>query len=149
MKKSDLPPGTKVMASIDNHEYGDHKIIAFVFDGDEYDGAYTLTGVVLDKPAKEGHVFVSWDENYYDYTVEEVDIKLLSLESDLSNMEAEFKSYQTQIKAKIKEAVALIDEAGKLADKAHARSLESLYDITRPLINAMDRNGWRSSSWGC
>ena len=47
------------------------------------------------------------------------------------------------------EAAALVNEAGKLAKKAHVESLESMYSAVSPLVNAMDNNGWRSSSWSC
>lgn len=146
MKKSDLIHGTKVLASINSEEWGDHEIIKYVHD--EYDD-YTLTGVVLDGPAKPGHVVVLWDDNDQDYELEEVDIKLLTLASERGNIEVEFKSYQKQIKEKMREAAKLVHEAGDLAKQAHARSLESMYDACRPLVSAMDDNGWRSSSWGC
>lgn len=146
MKKSDLTPGTAVLASVNDDEWGDNEIIEYRFD--EYDD-YTLTGVVVDKPAKDGHVIVLWDENDWDYEEEEVEIKLLTLASDRSEIEKEFKSVSKEIKEKMKEAARLVNEAGKLAKKAHAKSLESMYDASAPLVNAMDNNGWRSSSWGC
>jgi len=146
MKKSDLKPGTAVLASVSDYEWGDREIINFVHNG--YDD-YTLTGVVVDKPAATGCVMVLWDENDFDYGEEVVEIKLLTLASDRSSIESEFKNFQVEIKEKLKEAAKLINEAGELADKAHAKSLESMHEATSPLVNAMDNNGWRSSSWGC
>jgi hypothetical protein len=146
MKKSDLTPGTAVLASVNDEEWGDSEVIKYVHN--EYDD-YTLTGVVVDKPASDGKVVVLWDENDWDYEEEEVEIKLLTLAEDRSAIEKEFKNLSKEIKEKMKEAARLVNEAGKLAKQAHAKSLESMWDATGPLINAMDNNGWRSSSWGC
>lgn len=155
MNKNDLKPGTKVIATVDNFdEYSSNEIIKYVHD--EY-GDNTLIGTVLDKAAKADHVFVSWDESndefgnsiQHDFGEEEMDVNLLTLASDLDSIESEFKNYQKQIKKKLKEAAKLVNEAGELAEKAHARSLESMWEATSPLVSAMDANGWNSSSWGC
>ena len=74
---------------------------------------------------------------------------MLSLLSDRSILDKEFKVAEKQIKEKLKEAGKLVREADKIAQKAGAYSLERMYDATRPLVNAMDDSGWRSSSWGC
>lgn len=147
MKKSDLVPGTKVIVSFNDEEYSDHEMIMYYPYSDDYNIA---TGVVLDKPAPAGKVFVKWGENDQDLDdEEEVDIKLLTLDSDRSKIEQEFKDVTKQVKEKMKAAADLIHEAHKLAKKGHAKSLESMYDATAPLIGAMDSSGWRSSSWGC
>lgn len=143
----DFKPGTKVFASVDDDEYDGGDIIKFIFD--EYDD-YTLVGEVMDKPASEDHVWVKWEENDHVFDDEmEVETALLTLACDIPSIEQDFKTYQKEIKEKMKEAAKLVKEAGKLAEKAHAKSLESMYEACRPLVNAMDQNGWRSSSWGC
>lgn len=152
MKKSDAQPGTKVLASYSGayEEYGDEEVIAYRYDGEGEDYG-TLVGVIRTKKASPGHVWVKWIEGDYREQLDEeteVDLNLLILESERSAIEQEFKNVSKEIKAKMKEAADLVNEAGKLAKKAHAE-LQSMYDACRPLINAMDNNGWRSSSWGC
>jgi hypothetical protein len=154
MKKSDAVPGTKVLASIRNDEFGDdgEQLVPFIFN--EY-GDSVLVGVIRSKKASPGKVWVKWidgdhdEDEEEDEEVEEVDLKILSLESDRAQLEKEFKLVSKQVKEKMKEAAKLVNEAGKLARQANAGDLESMYDASYPLINAMDRNGWRSSSWGC
>lgn len=148
MKKSDLVPGTKVLVSVDSEEYGDHEMIKYVYDGG-YDD-YTIVGTIQDKSAEAGKVFVQWDENdHLDLEEEEVEISLLTLASDRDQIELDFKAIAKLVKANMQDAARLIRESNKLAEKAHARSLADMYDAVRPLINAMDNSGWRSSSWGC
>lgn len=158
MKKSEAKPGTKVLATYAPayEEYTDEQIVAYSYDPDAYGD---LVGVIRSKEARPGHVWVKWIEGEYldsldrdedsDEDSMEIDLKILTLESDRDEIEKEFKGLQKQIKEKMKEAAKLVNEAGELAQKAHARSLESLWDASHPLIDAMDNNGWRSSSWGC
>lgn len=154
MKKSDLitgttlKPGDRVLASMSNHEWSDNEIISYCVD--EY-ADYILTGTVLDKkPTQQGFVVVEWDDSDSNHEgEEEVDPELLVLESDKDQLDIEFEVAQKAIEEKMKEAALLVEEAGQMANQAHARSLESLYEACSPLINAMDNNGWRSSSWGC
>jgi len=153
MKKSDAKPGTKVLASYAPayEEYTDETIIAYRYDGEGEDYG-SLVGVVRTKEAAPGKVWVKWIEGDYldslDEDESEIDLKLLILESERSTIEQEFKKVSKEIKEKMKEAAKAVNEAGKLAKSAHA-SLQSMYDEVRPLVDAMDNNGWRSSSWGC
>ena|SRR5579864_8181577 len=148
MKKSDLKPGTRVMACLPREEWSDERIVKYYHD--EWNET-TLLGAIVDKPARTGKVWVAWDES--DHTSEgeeqEINIDILTLESERETLAEEFKTYSKEIKEKMAEAAKLVNEAGKLAKKAHANSLESMYSACRPLVNAMDNNGWRSSSWGC
>lgn len=152
MKKSDAKPGTKVLATYAPayEEYSDQEIVPYRYDPDCYGD---LVGVIRSKEAKPGHVWVKWIEGEYLENLNEEgeteeDLKILMLESDRNQIEEDFKKVSKEIKEKMKEAAKLVNEAGKLAKGAHA-SLESMWDATGPLINAMDNNGWRSSSWGC
>ena len=153
MKKSDAKPGTRVLASYAGayDEYNDEQIMAFRYDGEGEDYG-SLVGVVRTKEAAPGKVWVKWIEGDYldslDEDESEIDLKLLILESERSTIEQEFKKVSKEIKAKMKAAADLVNEAGKLAKKSHAE-LQSMYDEVRPLVDAMDNNGWRSSSWGC
>jgi uncharacterized protein YwqG len=147
MKKSDLKPGTQVLASVDSDEYDGGGIVKFYFD--EYDD-YTLTGVVMDKDASPNHVWVKWDESdFSEYDEEEVEVELLTLASERNSIEADFKAATKEVKQKMKDAAKLIKEANSIALDAHAKSLADMYDAVSPLIDAMDNAGWRSSSWGC
>lgn len=152
MKKSDAKPGVKVLATYAPayEEYTDEEIVAYRYDPESYGD---LVGVIRSKEAKPGHVWVKWIEGEYLDSIDEdgeseVDIKILMLESERSQIEEDFKKVSKEIKEKMKEAAKCVTEAGKLAKSAHA-SLESMYDECRPLVDAMDNNGWRSSSWGC
>lgn len=142
-------PGTKVIATIqypDEYSDEEEKIVKYIVD--EYDD-YTLVGVVRSQPASAGKVWVKWIEGEREGEEEEIDVKVLSLESAKSDLEKEFKVVEKQIKEKMKTAAALIKEANKMAKAAGARNLQDMYEASSPLVSAMDSSGWRSSSWGC
>lgn len=153
MKKSEAKPGIKVLASYSAayDEWSDGEVMPYRYDGEGEDYG-SLVGVIRTKEASSGKVWVKWIEGDYldslDEDEMEVDLKILMLESERSEIEQEFKKVSKEIKEKMKEAAKLVNDAGKLAKQAHA-VLESMYDVTSPLIDAMDNNGWRSSSWGC
>lgn len=69
-------------------------------------------------------------------------------EEILSKLEAEFEVWAGPIRKKLKQAGKLLKEAGELADK-QGRDLTEMWDITGPLISAMDEIGWRTSSLTC
>lgn len=145
MKKSDAKPGTKVLASTNYDEWGDGEHLG-PFKFDEY-GDTDLVGVIRSKEASPGHVWVKWIEGDLSGDEEEVDLKLLILESERSEIEAEYKKVAKEVKQKMKEAAKLVNEAGKMARTVHTdlASMDAAYE----LVSAMDNNGWRSSSWGC
>jgi hypothetical protein len=146
MKKSDAKPGTKVLASTNYDEYGDGEHLG-PYKYDEY-GDSDLVGVIRSKPARAGYVWVKWIEgDAAGEDDEEVDLKLLVLESERSQIEADFKKVSKEVKEKMKEAAKIINEAGKMARSVHS-TLANM-DASYELVNAMDNNGWRSSSWGC
>lgn len=149
MKKSDLTPGTKVLATWDQPEWEDGKLVKYRHD--DYDD-YTLEGEVLDKEASAGKVFVKWNEGSGNADIDydkpyEIDVKLLTLFSDRSEIEKEFKELNKVLKAKMKEASAIIKEAGKLA-REKGYSLANL-GASSDLYDAMDSAGWQTSSFGC
>lgn len=148
MKKSELKPGTKVLACVPSDEWSDETIVKY-FHNDWNET--TLVGVVMDKPAKAGKVWIEWQECDHrgGDDEEEVDINILTLFSDLPEIEKEYKEAVKVIKKNMTEAAALINKSNKLAIAAHAKSLEDMYGATQPLVDAMDNAGWRSSSWGC
>lgn len=150
MNKKELKPGTKIVVSLPNNKWYDG-IVTYYHD--EY-GHNTLTGTIIDKPgnpANKGKVWVAWDksDHYSEGEENELDISILTLESDKSNIEQEFKLFSKDIKDKMKEAAKLVLEANELATKAHASSLADMWEEVSPLVNAMDNSGWNSSSWGC
>jgi hypothetical protein len=146
MKKSEAKPGTKVLASTNYDEYGDGEHLGpYVYD--EY-GDTDLVGVIRSKPARPGYVWVKWIEgDAAGEDDEEVDLKLLVLESQRSQIEADFKRVSKEVKEKMKEAAKIVNEAGKMARSVHSTlaNMGASYE----LVSAMDNNGWRSSSWGC
>jgi hypothetical protein len=148
MKKSDLKPGTRIVACLPRDEWSDESIVKYFHD--DWNET-TLLGVIVDKPAKAGKIWVAWDESdhHSEGDEQEVKIDILTLESDLPEIEKDYKEVTKLIKQNMQDAAKLITQSAKLAEKAHANSLESMRDAVRPLINAMDSSGWRSSSWGC
>jgi hypothetical protein len=152
MKKSEAKPGVKVLATYAPayEEYTNEEVVEYRHSGGGYGD---LVGVIRSREAKPGHVWVKWIEgeyldNFDEEGESEVDLKILMLESDRSQIEEDFKKVSKEVKEKMKEAAKLVNEAGKLARSAHA-TLESMYEASSLLVNAMDNNGWRSSSWGC
>jgi hypothetical protein len=79
----------------------------------------------------------------------------------MSDLDKDFKRVEKQVRAKMEAAAALIKEAKDMADangiagETNEDSGESglaswdFYDAVRPLRDAMDYAGWRTSSWGC
>lgn len=148
MKKSELKPGTRVMACVPRDDWSDESIVKYFHD--DWNET-TLNGVVLDKQAKAGKVWVAWDECDHRGEGEEEEVKMdiLTLESDLPEIEKDYKAVAELVKKNMEDAAKLIRESNALAKRVHANSLESMYDAVRPLVNAMDSSGWRSSSWNC
>jgi hypothetical protein len=148
MKKSDLKPGTKVLACVPSEEWSSETIVKY-FHNDWNE--CTLIGVVMDKPAKTGKVWVDWEDcdHRSEGSPEEVKMDILTLFAELPEIEKEYKEACKLIKENMKEAAALIAKSNKLALAAHAQSLEDMYNAVKPLVNAMDNAGWRSSAWGC
>ena len=155
MKKSDAKPGTKVLATWAGafEEYSEEEIVTYQYNDGDYG---ELVGVIRSKEASPGHVWVKWIDGDGLDSIDagednemEVDLKILTLASEKSDIEKDFKDVSKAIKEKMKEAGKLVLEANAMAKQAHLGSLANLYDAARPLVNAMDDSGWRSSSWGC
>lgn len=151
MNKSELAPGTKVIAALrypEEYDYDGKEEIVKYHSNDSDDE--TMVGIVLDKPAPKGKVIVSWDVDEEEDEGDEVDIKVLSLYSEKNDLEKDFKEVEKSIKEKMRDAAALVREANRMAQKAGARNLADMqYGAASPLVGAMDDSGWRSSSWGC
>ena len=105
-------------------------------------------GVISDV-LSSGKLMVKWDDSWKNKDNSAVEPSSLLLEKDLkeklSKLEKEFLEIEKEIKNKMKEAGLKIKEAQKLAKKT-GHSLEEMYDAVRPLVDAMDSAGWRSSS---
>jgi hypothetical protein len=77
----------------------------------------------------------------------------------MTRLDKDFERVRKQVKTKMAAAAALIKEAQDMvdannlgqADELGERGLAScdFYDAVRPLRDAMDYAGWRTSSWGC
>jgi hypothetical protein len=151
MKKSEAKPGVKVLATYAPayQEYSDEEIVEYQYD---IDGDGDLVGVIRSREAKPGFVWVKWIDGDYLDSIDgecesQIDLKILMLESDRNQIEEDFKRVSKEVKEKMKAAAKLVNEAGKLARSARC-TLESMH-AADALVNAMDDNGWRSSSWGC
>lgn len=142
MKKSDLKPGTKVIASMDY----DYTIVRFI-PNENYD--LNLVGLVQQSYLTGNKVLVKWIGGDFTDAEQEVEASILSLASDQSDLEKEYKLAVKEVKNKMKEAGKIIKEANTMAKKAGAENLASMYDAVHPLVDAMDASGWRSSSWDC
>jgi hypothetical protein len=110
-------------------------------------------GIVVAQSPKEGKILVQWTTNYYKKgKIEEVDsISLCSeveAEEKLTKLEAEFNVWSDQAKEKVAAAAQLLREAGEIT-QSHGHALVEVYDLTGPLIRAMDDCGWNTSSFNC
>ncbi len=109
-------------------------------------------GVVTDT-LSNGNVHVKWDNEWYEkYHTGEQDVSELlpeaTLKKEYARLEDEFNNLEKEVKLKLKEAAKLVKDAHKIAKKT-GHDLVDMYEAVRPLVNAMDSSGWRSSSWGC
>ena len=101
-----------------------------------------------------GKLLVEWDELGWRQTskIERVDESGLVTEAEAeaahNKLEAEFEALSDKVQEKLEEAAKLIREAGKIASDG-GESLHDMYEVTEPLINAMDFAGWNTSSWSC
>lgn len=148
MAKAKLKVGDRVgIATSDYDDDFESKVGKLRYDPDS-DPDY---GVVSDLLAN-GQVMVKWDDAWRNSNNHPVDVATLALESvlkeKLSKLEEEYLEIEKEIRVKMKAAALNIKEANKLAKKT-GHSLEEMYDVVDPLINAMDAAGWRTSSFGC
>jgi len=147
MKDNKFKIGDRVGAQNQyNEDTGDNvwtKIIRY----DEYQDD-TLFGEITDITSK-GKAIVQWDNISEPETM---DPKVLTLEAkakaDLDRLEKEFKAVEKEVKAKMKDAGALLKEANTLSQTVGLQ-LENMWDACEPLLDAMDKCGWRTSSFGC
>lgn len=113
------------------------------------------TGKIIGDDTKTPGVYlVEWDKNDWEKTARiskmQADDLMLESEADTKRveLEAEFAQLENKLKNKIHEAARLIKEASEIANQ-HNEELSSLYDITRPLMQAIDMAGWSASSLRC
>lgn len=94
---------------------------------------------------------VDWDD-YCFLGSKPVDIKHLLHEDEMkkyaAQLEEEFDGVAKELHSKMKEAAKIIKEADKIARK-HGNKLAYVYDAIDPLYEAMNKAGWRTSSFGC
>jgi len=133
-------------------EYSGSKEVPLYYDPDGDDLSF---GVVDDITAK-GKVMVMWDEYYGSepQQAEAVDPdKLLPekvAEELYSKLEKEYNLIQKELKVKMKEVAKGIAEADKLARKTGRPLAQMDYDVIYSILYpAMDKAGWRTSSFGC
>jgi hypothetical protein len=116
---------------------------------------HTLRGSVMNTvPNFPEHLLVEWDIQYGERKsrIEKVSVKLLVSEMDAEQeqlrLDVEFAHLESQVKDKLEVAAAALDEASKIAS-SHGEELHQLHEAIYPLMKAMDRAGWNTSSLGC
>jgi hypothetical protein len=113
-----------------------------------------IAGPVSLHPTAGEVVIVEWDNGQIQkvtlrslLTTEEAMAKEVELEAAAQKLEEEFSDVEKKIKEKLAKAGKLISEAAKLAESVGQELPEM--GVTGVLESAMDRAGWRTSSWGC
>lgn len=113
-----------------------------------------IAGPVSVHPTAGEVVIVEWDNGQIQkvtlrslLTTEEAMAKEVELNAAAQKLEEEFSEVELKIKEKMVKAGKLISEAAKLAESVGQELPEM--GVTGALQSAMDRAGWRTSSWGC
>jgi hypothetical protein len=114
----------------------------------------TIVGPVTPHPTAGEVVIVEWDNGQIQkvtlrsiLTTEDAAVKEAELEAAAAKLEDEFSEVEKKIKEKMTKAGKLIAEAAKLAESV-GQELPDM-DAAYTLQSAMDKAGWRTSSWGC
>lgn len=113
-----------------------------------------IVGPVSLHPTAGEVVIVEWDNGQIQKVTlrsilsnEEAMVRETELHAAAAKLEEEFSDVEKKIKEKMVKAGKLISEAAKLAETVGQELPEM--GVTGPLEAAMDRAGWRTSSWGC
>jgi hypothetical protein len=145
MNMKDLAPGTVVYRA----------------DGDDLVKG-TVVGPAAPHPTHGEMVAVEWENGSIIKTAP----KLLMLEKDglaelarrdaeAAKLEEEFATVEAEVHNKMRQAGKLIKEAAEIAEKAGLHLLgeygatEEFSDAVDELESAMEKAGWRTSSWYC
>lgn len=110
-------------------------------------------GVVTDI-TMAGKYLVKWDNSWYERsylgTLWDEDILMPSdeVEAINSKLEEEYTALETELRLKVADAARSLNEATQLA-QSKGYELVNMYESTRPLMDAMDNAGWRTSSFNC
>lgn len=117
----------------------------------EYEDDDTTRGVVLSVDNK-GRVFVKWDGPYRtpnpSYHMPSELILEAKADQILSKLEDEYEVWAAPIRKKIEKAAKLLLEANEMAGE-QGRELVEMENLNSALIDAMDKAGWQTSSFGC
>lgn len=110
--------------------------------------------VISEVPGSPGLIMVEWDGRWQgDKTViTKVPVQNLCLETEAiqkeSQLDLEFANLEAELSEKLEAAASLIAEAAKIASD-HGEVLSELSEANYPLVGAMRRAGWNTSSWNC
>ena len=136
-----FPPGTRVGQFIE----GDHRYVDY-------------GTVKSNDPKKPNNVMVEFDQSAYSISakmppeIKSISIKYLEFEVDAkrmsSELEKEFQEIEKIIEVKMSMVSSLIKEAELIA-QSKGFVLQDCYSGTRPLMDALESAGWRTSSLGC
>lgn len=118
---------------------------------EEYEDDQAIRGVI--KSLDEGNqATVKWDSKWMSPNPQTLAVDRLMPEEEgdqkLSELEAEYNLWADPIKEKMVAAGKLLVEADELAAK-QKRELWEMHNLTAPLIHAMDKIGWSTSSLSC
>lgn len=118
---------------------------------EEYEDDQAIRGVVS-AHGESNETTVKWDSKWMSPNPETLSSTKLMTEEEgdkkLSTLEAEYNSWAEPIKDKMVAAGKLLAEAADLASK-QKRELAEMHELTAPLIHAMDKIGWSTSSLSC
>jgi hypothetical protein len=116
----------------------------------QYERDVTL-GVVK-SIGEDGKVTVKMDGKWHTPNPDKFDSTNLITEVEanqiLDKLEAEFEAWAAPIRDKMTQAGDLLLEANKLAQKQKVDLVE-MHELVSPLINAMSKVGWSTSSLSC
>lgn len=134
-------------------EVGQRVVLVAASDLDKYNEYEDdCTRGLVKSVEKDGKFLVKWDASWHQPNPDKHNASELMLETEankiLSKLEAEYEAWAGPIREKMEQAAKLLEEAGKLATK-QKRDLSEMYEITSPLIGAMESIGWRTSSLSC
>ncbi len=138
MKIEDLKPGVRVAELMVKYN---------VYEDDTSRG--TVLSIIDNNTVK-----VEWDTDWNGKSyIENINIADLMLEADVAvtrnRLEKEYSELKGKVAIKVREAADLIQEANEIVVSAGYDQLSDLYEITSPLIRAIDVGGWSSSFMNC
>lgn len=115
-----------------------------------------IAGPVTQHPSAGEVVVVEWGNGLIQKVTvrsllseEEAETKEAELTAEQEKIEQEFDNMRQSVRQKMTDAAKLLDEAAAICNKHGSDLVNDMYDEVRPLLRAMDRAGWSTSSLSC